>query len=81
MKRKNPQNLPHIPYLNLHDTQDIKTRNRVAKQRIIFYLRATNTKHDIARNTKTKDNTGINKYSKYKALRHTIYQGILQIQE
>ena len=38
-------------------------------QRIIFCLRVTNTKHDIAQNTKTAGNTGINKYGKYKALR------------
>ena len=46
-----------------------------------FHPRATNADHDIAHNTKTTDNTGINKYSKYKVLRHTVYQGILQIQE
>ena len=44
-------------------------------------LGATNTEHDIAQNTKTTDNTGINKHSKYKAFRHTIYQSIIQIQE
>ena len=41
----------------------------------------TNKEQDIAHNTKTTDNTGINKHSKYKAFRHTIYQGIIQIQE
>ena len=46
-----------------------------------FHPRATNADHDIAHNTKTTDSTGINKYSKYKVLRHTVYQGILQIQE
>ena len=44
-----------------------------AKQRIIFCLRATNTEHNIVHNTKTTDNTGINKYSKYKVLKHTFY--------
>ena len=43
--------------------------------------RATNTEFYIAHNTRTPENTGINKHSKYKALRHTIDQGILQIQE
>ena len=81
MKQRNHQNLPHIPYLNHHDTQDIETRKRAAKQRIILFPRATNTDQNIAHNTKTTDNTGINKYSKYKALRHTNYQGIRQIQE
>ena len=51
------------PYLNHHDTQDIKTRKGAAKQRIIFCLREPNTEHDISHNTKTTDNTGINKYS------------------
>ena len=78
---KESPNLPHIPYLNCHDTQDIKTREGAAKQRTIFCPRVTNTEYDIAHTTKTIDNTGINKYSKYKALRHTIYQGILQIPE
>ena len=81
MKQKNHQNLPHIPNLNHNDTQDIKPRKGTAKQIIIFCPRATNTEHDIARNTKRTDNTGINKYSQYKALRHTIDQGMLQIQE
>ena len=71
MKQRNHQNLPHIPYLNHHDTQDIETRKRAAKQRIILFPRATNTDQNIAHNTKTTDNTGINKYTKYKALRHT----------
>ena len=78
---KESSKLTHIPYLNHHDTQDIKTRKGAAKQRTNFCPRVTNTEHDIAYNTKTTDNTGINKYSNYKALRHTIYQGILQIQE
>ena len=52
-----------------------------AKQRITFSPRPTNTNPDIAHNTKTIDNTGVNKHSKYKALRHTIHQGILQIQK
>ena len=47
----------------------------------IPYLRARNIEHDIAHDTKTTGNTGINKYSKYKALRHSVYQGILQMQE
>ena len=73
MKQRNHQNLPHTPYLNHHDTQDIKTRKGAAEQRVIFRPRATNTEHDIAHNTETTSNTGINKYSKYKALRHTVY--------
>ena len=44
-----------------------------AKQRMIFFPRETNTEHDIAHNTKTTDNTRTNEYSKYKALRHTVY--------
>ena len=43
-----------------------------SSQRIIFCPRATNTEHGMAHNTKTTDNTGINKYSKYKVLRHTV---------
>ena len=54
MKRRDHQNLPHIPYLNHHDTQDIKTRKGPAKLRIIFCPRAANTEHDIAHNTKTQ---------------------------
>ena len=77
---KESSNLLHIPYLNQYDTQDIKTRKTAAKQRITFCPRATNIEHEIDLNTKTTDNAGINKYSKYKACRHTIYQGILQIQ-
>ena len=73
VKQRNYQNLPQIPYLNRHDTQDIKTRKGAAKQRIIFCLGATNTEHDIADNTETKDNTEINKFSKHKALRHIVY--------
>ena len=73
MKQRNYQNLPQIPYLNHHDTQDIKTRKRAAKQRIIFCPGATNTEHDIGHNTETKDNTEINKFSKHKALRHIVY--------
>ena len=43
-----------------------------SSQRIIFCPRATNTEHGMAHNTKTTDNIGINKYSKYKVLRHTV---------
>ena len=67
-KQWNHQNLPRIPYFNHHDAQDIKTRKGTAKQIIVFCARAISTGHDIAHNTKTTDNTGINKYSKYKAL-------------
>ena len=73
MKQRNHHNLPHTPYLNHHDTQDIKTKKGAAKQRVIVCPRATNTEHNIAHNTRTTNNTGINKYSKYKALRHTAY--------
>ena len=45
------------------------------------FLPQGNKQRDIAHNAKTTDNTEINKHNKYKALRHTIYQGILQIQE
>ena len=38
-----------------------------------FCPRATNTEHDITHNTKTTNNTGINKYSKHKARRQTVY--------
>ena len=72
-KQKNHQNVPQIYYLNHHGTQDIKTRKGAAKQIIFFCSKATNTEHDIAYNTKTTDNTGINKYGKYKALRHFVY--------
>ena len=80
-KRRSHQNLLHVPFLNCRDTQDIKTRKGKAKQRISFCPRATNTKHYIAYNRKTTDNTGINKHIKHKAHRHTICQDILQIQE
>ena len=80
-KRRNRQNLLHIPFLNCRNTQEIKIRKGAAKQSISFCPRATNTNHYIAHNIKTTDNTGINKHNKYKALRHTIYQDILQIQE
>ena len=40
-----------------------KTKKRAVKQTIIC-PRAANADHDIAHNTKTTDNTGINKYSK-----------------
>ena len=73
MKQRSHQNLPQIHFLNHYDTQDIQTRKGTAKQRIIFCPRATNTEHNIAHNTKTTNNTGINKYSTYKALRYTIY--------
>ena len=69
VKQRIHQNLPHIAYLNRHDTQeDIKTRKGEAKQRIIFCPLATNTEHDIAHNTKTTDNIGINKYRSIKPL-------------
>ena len=80
-KRRSHQNLLHVSFLNCRDTQDIKTRKGEAKKRISFCPRATNTKHYIAYNRKTTDNTGINKHNKHKALRHTISQDILQIQE
>ena len=73
VKPRSHQNLPKIHYLNHRDTQDIKTRKGTAKQRIMFCPRATNTEDDITHNTKATDNTGINKYSKYKALRHSVY--------
>ena len=73
VKQRNHQNLPHIPYLKHHDIQDIKAKKGAAKQKIIFCPWATNTEHDITHNTKTTDNTGINKYSSYEALRHTVY--------
>ena len=53
VKQRNHQNLPRTPYLNHHDTQDIKTRKGAAKQRVIVRPRATNTEHDIAHNTET----------------------------
>ena len=40
---------------------------------------ATNIKHDIAQNTKTTDKTKINKYSNYKALRHTSDPGVMNL--
>ena len=76
-KRRNHQNLLHIPFLNCRNTQEIKIRKGAAKQSVSFCPRATNTNHYIAHNIKTTDNTGINKHNKYKALRHTIYQDIL----
>ena len=54
-KRWALQNLPPIPFLSYHDTQNTKTRKEA-----IFCPRATNTEHNIANNTRTRDNTGIN---------------------
>ena len=73
VKQRNDQNLPQIHYFNHHDTQDNKTGKGAAKQRITFCPRVTNTERDIGHNIKITGNTGINKYSKYKALRHTVY--------
>ena len=54
-KRRTHQNLPPIPYLSYHYTQNTKTRKGA-----VFYPRATNTEYNIADNTRTTDNTGIN---------------------
>ena len=53
MKLRNHQNLPHIHYLNCHDTQDIKNQNGGSQAKNV--LSQGNTKHDIAHNTKTTD--------------------------
>ena len=74
---KESSKLTSYPLSQLPQYTGNQNHKGAAKQRISFCPRATNTNHYIAHNIKTTDNTGINKHSKYKALRHTIYQDIL----
>ena len=63
-KAKESSKLTSHPLSQLPRYTGYQNQKGAAKQRIIFCPRATNTEHNIAHNTKTTDNTGINKYSK-----------------
>ena len=84
VKKRNHQNLPEsqLPwYAGYQNQKRGIQRITFCSKAFLFIVFGTNTGHDIAHNFKTTNNTGIDKYSQHQALRHTIYQGILQIQE
>ena len=84
VKKINHQNLPEsqLPRYTVYQNQKGGIQKIIfCSKAFLFIFLGTNTEHDIVHNIKTTNNTGVHKYGQYQALRHTIYQGILQIQE